>query len=473
MRSYPLTQAKTSIKPYFYRRASKWETRFLGLAVFFVTTLPLSRIGIGPVPFYFVDVFLLVLLWLSLNRPKVRWQRPAKKLALISALFFLSVCAGEIRGMISYQFIFPGLYMIFRFGLGISLVSSLPRLVNTHQDFQVVLKAAVVGVLITSSLTVLSSLPPTRPIVAKAIFSNRLLTSTGADGLYKGDVFMGSDAGTRGMSLAGSVNITGAFICALWPLAFLAHQKLRYSRKWKKMAFRACIIAPFGALATYSRSAWLGVSLITFLMGFFGYGGRRRFVFAFVALAITIVSIIGTGSRFFQIDRVVTRTKTALVDPTGSSYEYERFMSYSEPFTHLVDNPGWALAGAGSAGTKMFNRGALLNMIYDQCGLATHSSFSMAYYNFGVLGVVFWICLIWCAITLILGNIRQTTRYDREERLTWDALLATMFGLAPWLVFGHGATSSARGSMFFFCMVGILLASEKLRMNSYEAARVK
>lgn len=444
---------------------SKWEIRCLGLAVFFVTTLPLARINFGPVPFYFVDGFLLVLLWLSLNRPKVRWQKPAKRLALISAFFFLSVCAGEIRGMISYQFFFPGLYMIFRFGLGISLVISLPRLVNTHQDFQVVLKAAVVGMLITSSLTILSSLPPTRPFVAKTIFSNRLLTSTGADDLYKRDPFMDSDAGSRGSSLAGSVNITGAFICALWPLAFLAHQKLRYSKKWKKMALLACIITPFGALATYSRSAWLGVSLITFLIGFYGYTGRRRFIFLVVALAISIVSIIGTGSRFFQIDRVIIRTKAALIDPTGSSYEYERFLSYSEPFTHLIDNPDWAVAGAGSAGTKMFNRRVLLKMIYDQHGLATHSSFSMAYYNFGVPGVVFWIFLIWCALTLILSNIRQTTMYDREERLTWQAFLSTWFGMTPWLLFGHGATASARGSMFFFCIVGILLASEKLRMN--------
>ncbi len=74
-----LTMCETGGAPYSNRRVKIW----LVLAIFFVTTLPQTRIVLGPVPFYLVDGFLLALLGLSLNRTKSAWEKSAKRLVLI------------------------------------------------------------------------------------------------------------------------------------------------------------------------------------------------------------------------------------------------------------------------------------------------------------------------------------------------------------------------------------------------------
>jgi len=441
--------------------------RWLAIAVFFITTLPMARIDAGPVPFYFVDGLVAVSLLMALQHSKVRWQGISRRITLTAGIFFGFVCLSEIRGMLSYQFITPAIYMIFRYGLGVALILIIPRIVNTQRDFQTILKTAVVGMLVTGSLTILSSLPQTRPFVAETVFSHEILYSLGNKHLYKASIFRGGfDYAIRGSSLAGSVNITGGFLCALWPIAFLAYRKFKYEKKWRQISFLACIITPFGALLTYSRTAWLGIALVAFLIGILGYTGRRRIIIIAAALGLLIVNNVGLHSRYFFYDRIERSMERTLAEPFKDKASYERFLSYTQPFQHLLENPIWFIAGAGSAGRKMAIRGILDHLFYGEGDLATHSAFSMAYFNFGFLGAISHVLLMVFAFALILRNIRHSRSSEPEERLPWHALMAVWLGLIPWWLFGHGATSLPRGSMFFFLIFSIMLTCEKLRMNS-------
>ena len=459
-------------------KKGNWKKRqllWLGLFIFLLTALQKFRINIGPMPLYFAEALLAVLLFKTSRYEKLHWPKSSRRILFLAKFFFICVILGEISGAISSNYILPAGYQIARYGLGISLLFVLPRLVKTQQHFQVVLKALVVGMLITGSLSLFSSLPPTRPL-AKYAFSK--LNPTGDRGLVKKGELRGEETAIRGTSLVGPATVTGGYLCALWPLGLLAYRRIDSNKKWKRLALLACIITPIGALATYSRMAWLGVFLIIGLIGLFGFSGSRRMIIIFGVLLTIIVSQVGIYSRFFFIDRIERRTAATIDNPMEA--EGERFLSFIHPFKHLIKNPSWLLAGSGSAASKMRERRrAQLSAKRVSINLlpsrrfesstpyyAHHSAFATAYYYYGLPGAISHVFLVLLTLALILQNLRYSKRNQPEERLTWQALFAVWFGMLPWLLFGHAATSTARGSMFFFFILAIILTCEQLRLKS-------
>ena len=442
---------------------------WLGIFVVLLTALQKARIEIGPMPLYFVEVLVVVLLLKTSHSTELLWSKDSRRILFLAKFFFLCVILGEIRGAFSYNFILPAIYQIARYGLGISLLFVLPRLVKTPQQFQVVLKAAVLGMLITGSLSIFSSLPPTR-FIAKYVFSNPVLNPT-VKSVEKAMDFRGSDYAIRGISLVGPATVTGAYLCILWPLGILAYRRIDSNTKWKRLSLLACIIAPIGALATYSRGAWLGVSLITCLLGLFGFSGSRRMIILFAAVVIIIVSHVGLESQFFYIERIEKRTMATINDPYASGYESSRFLSYTDPFKHLLENPSWLLAGTGSAGSKMAERGDIDSSSSGKAMIATHSVFGRAYLDYGLPGALCHIFLMLSALALILRNLKYTRHTDPDEHLTWQILLAVWLGgLLPWWLFGHAAVSTARGSMVLFFIFAIFLTCEQLRLKSQSSS---
>ncbi|MCK5232311.1 MAG: O-antigen ligase family protein, partial [Desulfobulbaceae bacterium] len=281
--------------------------------------------------------------------------------------------------------------------------------------------------------------------------------------LVKRSEFKGEDVTMRGTSLIGPATATGAYLCILWPLGLLAYHRIDSNTKWKRLSLLACFVTPLGALATYSRGAWLGILLIIGLIGFLGYSASRRIIILFAVLVMIIVSHVGLESEFFLVDRIEKRTMAAINDPYGSGYESSRFLSYTDPFKHLLENPSWLLAGTGSAGSKMAERGAIDGSFSGKATIATHSVFGRAYLDYGLPGALCHVFLMLFALALILRNLKYTKHTDQEEHLTWQTLLAVWIGgLLPWWLFGHMAVSTARGSMFLFFIFAIFLTCEQL-----------
>ena len=442
------------------------KIRGVGLFVFFLTALQLARVKIGPLPLYFVEVILCILIFRAPKTQVSFRSKNSRRILTVSKIFFFCVILGEIRGAVSYNFVSPAIYQIFRYGLGIYLIIYLPRIVRNKHQFSVILKAAVLGMLVTSSLSIFSSLPPTRPIVM-TVFSIKILNPSGSKGLETYTAVRGTDHGIRGISLIGPATFTGAYLCTLWPLGILAHRRLTLERKFKQFALLACIFVPIGSMLTYSRSSWLGISIIICLIGVLGFSGNRRIIIILLTITLTILSQIGLNSSFLYMERMEKRGATAFVDPMAHGDVRERYLSYTQPFDHLLNNPSWFIAGAGSAGDKMAERGVVSKLIYNQEKLATHSAIAWSYYGYGVIGSICHILLILLTIELIRSNIYSSRRIDIEEIQSWQLFLAAWLGgILPWWLFGHGIVSSARGSMFFFFMIALFLTYDNLQENA-------
>jgi len=438
--------------------------RWLAVSVFFITALTGARIDFGPLPIYLVDGFIAVALILVLRNPRIP-MRTIQPIYLFSAIYFCTIIVSEINGAFSYGLVLEPIYMIVRYGLGISLVIILPRLIAKPFEFLIILKAALAGLLVTSLITILSSLPPTRPLVMDTVFSwNILAPSMSARGLERQIMLWGEDAALRGNSLVGSANMTGGFLCTLLPIAFIAYRSFKHERRWRSIALLACVFAPLGAFATYSRAAWFGVGLIVIVVGFLGYLKGRHLLIFVCLVGILLIFATDIPRQWFFFEHIGRRTQSMLTDPLESRGDRERFLSYYEPFQHFIENPSWLFVGAGCAGNKMMGRGELDDLVFDLEERATHSAFSMAYYNFGMVGAVCHITLMVFAFALILKNMRRT-RYHKEEHFIWQSLLAVWLGMTPWWLFGHSAASIPRGSMFFFLIFGFLLTLEKLRKD--------
>lgn len=273
----------------------------------------------------------------------------------------------------------------------------------------------------------------------------------------------------RGTSLIGPATATGAYLCILWPLGLLAYHRIDSNTKWKRLSLLACFVTPLGALATYSRGAWLGILLIIGLIGFLGSSASRRVIILFAVLIMIIVSYVGLESEFLLIDRIENRTAATFNDPVAEGGV--RVLSYIQPFEHLLGNPSWLLVGTGSAVGKMAERGAIDCWSYKTGRIADHSVFGRAYFDYGMPGALCHIFLMLFSLSLIFRNMQYSKRSDPEELITWQTLLAVWLGgLLPWWLLGHAAVSTARGSMLLFFIFAIFLTCEQLRLNSQSSS---
>ena len=168
---------------------------------------------------------------------------------------------------------------------------------------------------------------------------------------------------------------------------------------------------------TYGRVAWLTVIVIGGLISVFGFAGGRRTILIVGLGCALAVSHFGLHSNMFMIDRIIKRTDMAMNVPLEGASERERFLSYTEPLEHLMDNPIWLMAGAGRTGERMSRRGNLVSQLYDEAGLATHSAFAMAYYCFGLPAAICQVLLMISAFRYILRRAGAAARRKQQEQL--------------------------------------------------------
>ncbi len=443
------------------------------MTVFFITTLPIARFDLGPLPVYISDFLVAVLLDLYLRS---RESRPAvyRPITLLTLLFFYMILVSELNGYFTYRNTAASLYMFIRYSLGISLVLILPGFIETRNQLNFILKALLLGMLLNGAVTLLTSLPPTRAWVLKMVFNIPFIVPRSGS-IESGMTRHAADAAIRGRSLLGATNMTGGFLSALFPLSIVAIHFFKNESFWKRVAWIACIVTPLGALATYSRGTWLGIGAIIFLFGVVGLAGGRRIFVPVALLVFLIISVIEIPSQFLFFERIQRSTERALNHEEHDVAETERFHSFTEPFDYLAYNSSYLLFGEGSVGGKLRGRGLIQSVNQRQNryksedgDLATHSAFSMAFYNFGLIAAFAHVGIMFFAYRLIIRNIRLTSNLYSEHKILWQALLGCWVGLTPWWLFGHAATSIPRGSMFFFCMVALLLTFEKLRQKEME-----
>jgi len=414
--------------------------------VFLLLAVPKANIRVGPIPVYIVDLMLVILLLEAHRFPPMR---PGQRrfTGLVGTLFLLAL-ASEAIGALTFGTLQASAYVTGRTILAFSVFLLTSQMVRTPRDVEIVLRAVVLGLLVTASLMILTSLPMTRGAVSDIVFSQRFLEPATPE--VQG-AFGETETGIRGRTLVG-VSILGAtFINVAWPLAaLLLLWPWRIDPPWRSLALVACLLAPMGVLLSYSRGPILGSVLIVLCALLFGLRFVRRGVLVPVLVGTVLVLSVGVTSQIFFFDRLTNRSTAIFDAPFADERESERILAYIEPFRHLVTTPRFLVFGEGIA-----IRYAETQATPEQAGKATHAVFAMAYYSYGMIAAVLYIVLLVRALALAATLSRQ--RAAAVVPISQSVFLS-LVALVPWLAFGHAAVSTPRGAMLFFFVLGLTSA---------------
>jgi hypothetical protein len=230
--------------------------RILCVAVFLLAAAPRFRYVLAGIPIYFIDVFAAISFVYAMRYPMWRQGTPSIIYRCL-IVFLFGLVIGQLNGMVFYPAFMQSLYMLLRYACVVSFVYSVPQLVNNSRDFDLLIKSAVGGLLATAAVAVLVSLPGTRGTISSVILSNPMLEPAAVRTTEKLQIRQ-VGTGTRGISLVGTSTLTGAFLSILWPIAFILTLPQFSDTRWRQAATVACVIAPIGAVMTYSRSAVVG-----------------------------------------------------------------------------------------------------------------------------------------------------------------------------------------------------------------------
>lgn len=440
-----------------------WPLRWLSVMVFLLLAAPKLRIMVGPAPLYAVDCLLAYLLFTSKRMPVVKWASLGTPLPTLVTFYLLLTWVGELRGLLTYGALLESVFIIGEFSLGISLFFIVPRLVRSSDAVSILLKAIVAGLLCASAVTILYSLAPTRSLVMNTVLSYKFLVPE-AESLARKTLYYGglTDA-MRGQSLIGTSTITTGFLGTMWVFTFLASKWPGINGKWLTFAHIAAITTPIAMLMTYGRAAWLTVLVLGTMSFIFGFAKSRRYIVILVIGLAIIAFRIGWQSELFMVDRVVFKTQLAIENPYEEESFGHRLLSFTQPFSHLLDHPSWLIAGVGRVGQKLSNRGNIETRLLDEAGLSKHSGFGMAYYCYGLLAAITHVLLMLSGFQLVLNRLQRPFKKKIPlYTLTWQTFLMAWIGLLFWWLPGHAMIGEARGVILFFFFYGLMMACDRM-----------
>jgi len=405
--------------------------------VFMLTAVPKMNIRVGPVPLYLIDLLIVLVVFYATKRPSFgAKQRPFQW--IVVALFGFAMIS-EFVGFIYTGSIFEHAYTAARLTLAFLVFYATGQLVRTPQDLELILRAAALGVIVTSSMMILTSLPQTRDIVAKLILNNTFLDPAGEQIAEK--YLRKDDSGARGRTLVG-VSIMGAsFINMAWPLAALLYGWHSQKGRWRTVAMVACFLAPMGVLMSYSRGPILGTIIIILFAAFFGLKKIKKGITLPVGFGIILILYIGVNSEVFFFDRLANRTAAVLDNPLEDPRESERLLAYVEPFEHLIENPSFLVVGQGIGINKA------RWVVPEVAHKASHALFAIAYYSNGMIAAFLYMYLLFSAFYYAVRHV--LVRRSGVGMGLSHACLGMVLGLAPWAAFGHAMVSQPRGAIMF------------------------
>ena len=429
----------------------------LSLLAFLLSGMPKVRWVFGA-PIYLIDLIILYLIFLTVIIKRPRFVGRAKTLVGVIGAYFFFVLLGELRGAVVYNQLFNSIYMLFRFSLALMLPFIVPKIVRTPNDLTAVIKGLCVGLLLSAILAIFYSLPFTRSI-ASFIFSIKLINP-----VEQNAAVLEVSSALRGQTLIGTSTFSSGLMAMLWPLLYMGGTLFWQSGRWRLWCKIALFLLPLGILATYGRSAWLSVVLVLSSMMLWGSGkARLKTLFWVIAFLLLIVQV-GMESDLMMVNRIVKKTQKTFDAPMESDSERERFLAYVQPFQHVVKYPSFLMAGTGAANRK-FGGDA-----YEEAETASHAVPGMAYYAYGVGGALCQILLMISAFRLCYRRLIRARRNVPSMVWMWRALLAALFGVLPWWLFGHGIVTQPRGAMAFFLLMGIILACERIYLKMEKVA---
>lgn len=431
------------------------RSRGIGFLVFFAFLLfamPRLNLRLGPIPLYVMDVMAAMIVLRVQSAADVVPARYPFRL-LLSVIGLLAILS-ELNSMVYGASILDSIYLAMRYSIAFALFFAIPQMLRSTADIEAVLKAVALATLITASLMILSSLPQTRLLIASTVFSINALEP--ADSAARAYATAG-DVGLRGRSLVGVSILSATFVSVAWPLvAFLRAGPFRLNAFWSVICVSAIALAPMAIVMSYSRQALTGMVLIILSVVFLPAGKLRRSILLPIAYTVAVIAVIGAGSALFKFDRYINRFAATFDAPFENKNESARFLSYVEPFEHVLDYPQFLLIGEGNAITRT---------PYSQQELtdANHSVLGAGYYTHGLLSTLMLIFLIIAAFRY--ANWHRQRSGQKMVRGWPRALFLAYLPILPFAAFAPGLGSVPRAMYLLVFMLGLLAS---LRSNSFE-----
>ncbi|MCG8440318.1 MAG: hypothetical protein MI723_00775, partial [Caulobacterales bacterium] len=189
---------------------------WLCATVFMLLAAPRMGLKFGPMPLYAIDALIAITF---LRATAARPTRFGRLPFAVTALLIVTLATmSEVVTILQTGEAFEPIYVIVRTLLAMSLFYSASQIIQTNKDVEALLKTAVLGMLVTATLMIATSLPITRGWVVSLVFSNPILEPAFDQVQSRTEEVEG---GMRGRSLVGVSILSGAFINIAWPLASL------------------------------------------------------------------------------------------------------------------------------------------------------------------------------------------------------------------------------------------------------------
>ncbi len=427
----------------------------LGIFVFLLLAFPRMNIRIGPIPFYVIDVFILGTYYYSTKLPfkKTRYSK------LISIILFFALVS-ELFVIFETNTVFQPIYMIARTILAFSVFFSVSRIIESQEDLAYILKPALFAALITATVLILSSIPPTRNLAKNYLFSIKFLEPASDTVLNTYEKYSGA---LRGQSYVGVSILSGAFLNCIWPLILYLRRPGLLEGKTKILLQVVSFLIPIAVIMTYSRGAIMGLAFVIFGLLLFNVARFRNNLLILIGLSIMGFLYIGLDSNYFYFRRLEQSTTRVIDKPIEDRNETERLYAYIEPFTHIIDNPENIFFGHGFSRVKLDRRGSRYGL--EGKNNADHAVFGKAYFAYGMTSAFIYVFILFSAIYLSWHNTSK--KYNPFGYQFSRVLFASLLGFIPWFVFGHAAVSTPRGAMLFFLLIALIAIQSRLKPKKY------
>jgi len=421
--------------------------------------IPLSRVQIGPMPLYFIDVIAFLVLFLGRNHIIVMYRRH-RRLSAIILIFILALLPTYFGELLRMSPLEPS-YLMGRTLLHIFAVWSISGFLRKELYLKKFLLGLACGALFTAAIATLNSLPITGPFVRAHIFTISWLKPQGTGGYeLSAEMLIKLDEAKaeRGDSLLGKSNVTGFALISVLPFLIGAVRHLKY-KMFSKVIFNAAIILSFFALLfTYSRLAYLAIAILIY-----GYLLFERQVFSkrflpLIILASIVIGAIGVQSAVFKFSFIADK-----FDLTNEQYTYTnqaRVLAYTYPFELIYNDPSYMLRGAGRSFKKLRDKDSEANILKLDGSLSTamHSVFAASVFYRGALAMIVFFYLYFLFTKTCYKMIKKSKR--EKNPATWMIIASTislMSILPPW-AFDHYIVTKMSSHMHLFLIFGLVLA---------------
>ncbi len=431
---------------------------------FVAVGIPLSRLEIGSMPLYFIDIIAALVVFMGRNHI-ARIYRRHRRLSTIILVFIFTLLPTTFSELLRMSPLEP-IYLLCRTLLHIIAVWSLSGFLRNEQYLKKFFTGLACGVLFTATIASMNSLPITGPWVRAHIFTIDWLKPQRGDYEVDAEILMKYDKGEaeRGDSLLGKSNITGTVLITMLPFLIGAVRNIRLKATAKLIFNAAIIISFFAMLFTYSRAAYLAIAILLFGYLLFERQAFSKRFLPLIILAGVIIGAVGVQSTVFKFEFIANK-----FDLSNEKYTYTnqaRVYAYTVPFQVIYNNPSYLFRGAGRADKKLREKNSEATIL-ELYNAEMHSVFAASIFYRGFLSMLAIFYLYYRLTKTSYDAIKRSKRENNPAQWMAIASVISLMSLLPGWGTDHYIVTKMSMHMHMFLIVALVFTSlEHIKLNS-------